>query len=254
MDEQIPSAAEPEAIEPADTELVELPAVQLAAAEPVGPRRVNGRVSVVAAIVAALAIGGVGAFGYSTSQNLAASRSTLATTEADLAAKKTTLETTTTALSARTTALSGAKADHTGLDGTIAGLSTQVAGQTKCVTLQAAGLAELSRIEQLQTENFNRTTKGTAWSKADAARGKAISAALDDYYQAYSKAFQGSTSVARTWASKGKAAEATIAAEEKKQAAEIKVVDQNAAEILDALNALEQQLAATEAACAEVTE
>ena len=235
------------------TEAVEPPPIELAVAPSVSPRRVSNRLSVVLGLAAVVAIGAVGAMGYSMTQDLGSTRVSLATAETELAGTKMKLETTSGSLAVQTTTLATAKQDHGALDATITELSTQVEDQTNCLSLQTAALAELGRIEQLQTENFNRTTEKSAYAKAEAVRAKAISAALDDYYQAYSKAFQGGTSAARTWAAKGKDAEATITAEEKKLKAELKTVDAKAAEIEAALDALEQQLAVTEAACAEVT-
>jgi hypothetical protein len=234
------------------TEAVDVPPVTLAVPEPVGPRRVSGRVSLVAGLIGILAIGGGGAFGFSLNQDLNTTRTTLETTRTDLAAVTADLETTSGSLGSTTTALGAARTDHAALDAKIADLSTEVADQTACVKLQTDALAELGRIERLQTDNFNRTTEGTAWEKADIARGKAIDAALDDYYQAYSKAFSGATSTARSWAAKGKDAEAKMAAQEKIQAAEQKIVDENAATIAAALDALEQQLSSAASACAEV--
>jgi chromosome segregation ATPase len=257
MDQHVPSRREAGPI-PLDTdtsvatEAVEPPPIKLAVPGPIGTRRVSGRISVVVALTAVLAVGAVGAHGYSLTQDLNATRATLTTTDSDLAAKKSTLETTTSSLGKRTATLIGVKKDHADLNATIAGLSTEVAGQTKCVQLQTAALDELARIEQLQTENYNRTAEKSAWAKSETARSKAIGTALEDYYQAYSKAFGGATSAARTWATKGKSAEASIAAEEKKQKAELKIVDQKAGEISAALDALEKDLATADAACAEV--
>ena len=234
------------------TEVVDPPPVELAVAPSVGARRVSGRLSVVVGIATVIAIGAAGAMGFSLTQDLGSTRATLAAAETQLTGTTSTLETTSGSLADRTTTLATAKQDQIGLDATIAELGTQVEDQTNCLSLQTAALAELGRIEQLQTENFNRTAEKSTFAKAEAARAKAISAALDDYYQAYSKAFQGATSIARTWAAKGKDAEATIAAEEKKQKAELKTVDAKAAEIEAALDSLESQLATTEAACAEV--
>ncbi|HET9520279.1 MAG TPA: hypothetical protein VFO73_04450 [Candidatus Limnocylindrales bacterium] len=234
------------------TEAVEVPPVALAVPGPVGPRRVGGRASLVAGLIGVLAIGGAGAFGYSLNQDLNTTRTTLETTRTDLAAVTADLGTASGSLGSTTTALEAARTDHAALDAKIADLSTEVADQTACVKLQTDALAELGRIERLQTDNFNRTTEGTAWAKADIARGKAIDAALDDYYQAYSKAFSGATATARSWAAKGKDAEAKMAAQEKIQAAEQKVVDANAATIAAALDALEQRLSSAESACAEV--
>lgn len=234
------------------TETVDVPPVTLAVPQPIGPRRVGGRASLVAGLIAVLAIGAVAAFGYSLSQDLDATRATLDATRTDVAAAAADLDTASGSLGSTTTALESARTDHAALDAKIADLSSEVADQTACVKLQTDALAELSRIERLQTDNFNRTTEGTAWAKADIARGKAIDAALDDYYQAYSKAFSGATSTARSWAAKGKDAEARMAAQEKIQAAEQKAVDENAATIAAALDALEQRLSSAESACAEV--
>ena len=234
------------------TEPVDVPPVTLAVPQPVGPRRVGGRAALVAGLIGVLAIGGAGASGYSLNQDLNSTRSTLDTTRTDLAAVVADLDTTSGSLGSTTTALEAARTDHAALDAKIAALSSEVADQTACVKLQTDALAELSRIEGLQTENFNRTTEGTAWAKADIARGKAIDAALDDYYQAYSKAFSGATSTARSWAAKGKDAEARMAAQEKLQAAEQKTVDEHAATIAAALDALELRLSSAESACAEV--
>jgi chromosome segregation ATPase len=195
----------------------------------------------------------VGAFGYSLTQDLTATRATLASTETDLGATKSTLGDTSASLDKTTATLTAAASQRADLDAQVRTLSAQVADQSECLVLQRAALAELSRIEDLQTDNFNRTTIGTTWAKADLAREKAVTAALDDYYQAYSKAFDGALSAARTWAAKGKDAEATIDAQIKKQAAEIAIVDQSAKEIEAAINALEVALTTTETACEKVS-
>jgi hypothetical protein len=62
-------------------------------------------------------------------------------------------------------------------------LSGQVATQTECVRLQRAALAELVRISELQTENFNRTTVGSAFDTAEKRRADGITVALDEFYR-----------------------------------------------------------------------
>jgi Tfp pilus assembly protein PilO len=148
--------------------------------------------------------------------------------------------------------LAAATAERTALDETITELSAEVASQTACLAFQTSDLTELTRIAELQTANFNRSAEGSTWAKAEAAREKAIKDALDAYYQAYSKAFDGAISSARAWAAKGKDAEAAIAAQAKQQAAELALIDRSAAEIEAALDALEKQLASTQTSCTEV--
>ena len=79
-----------------------------------------------------------------------------------------------------------------------------------------------------------------------------IDAALDEFYEAYKAAFEGSTGTAKAHSDKGKAAQAKIAAAEKQQVAELNLVDQKAAEIQAAIDALEQELTSIEATCEEV--
>jgi chromosome segregation ATPase len=207
--------------------------------------------SAVVAILGVLAIGGVAAVGYTLNQDLSATRATLASTEGDLGTTKSTLEQTTSTLGTTNTTLAAAKAERTDLDAQIAALAAQVAGQTKCVQLQSSALDELIRISELQTINFNRTTEGSTWAKAEAKRNNAVGDALDAYYQAYSKSFDRNLSSARAWADKGKAAVDIIAVQAKQQVAEFELIDRSAAEIEEAISALEKELKSTEATCAE---
>ena len=254
MDELTPDADGTAQGPPAvPTEAVEPPPVKIAAApEPPGPRRVGRGLSAVIVVIGLVAIGGIGVLGYSLSQDLAATRSSLATTESDLGSTKATLETTTADLGTTETSLAAAKAEHADLDGQIAELAAEVAQQTKCVTLQTDALAELGRISELQTANFNRTTEDSTWAKAETKRVTATGNALDAYYQAYSRSFDGARASARDWASKGAAAEAVIASQAKQQAAEFALIDAKAAEIETAINALADDLDEAESSCAEV--
>jgi chromosome segregation ATPase len=251
---EVPSVGPVETDASIETQAVDLPPVTLATPPaPPGPRRLGGRAAILLAVLGVLAIGGVGAFGYSLAQDLTATRATLATTETDLGATKTTLGDTSASLDQTTATLTATASQRTYLDEQVRTLSAQVADQSACLVLQRSALAELSRIEDLQTQNFNRTTEGSTWAKADLARGKAVTAALDDYYQAYSKAFDRALTAARTWAAKGKSAEATIDSQAKKQAAEMVIVDSSAKEIEAAIDALEVALATTETACEKVS-
>ena len=99
--------------------------------------------------------------------------------------------------------------------------------------LQTSALEELGVISELQTDNFNRTTEGSTWAKAEDKRNKAVGDALNAYYQAYSKAFDRNLSSARAWAAKGKEAVAVVAVQAKQQVAEFDLIDRSAAEIED---------------------
>lgn len=249
-----PSEAPVETSSSVATEPIEAPVVRLAPPpEPAGSRRVGSRLAIVVGALAIVAIGGVAAFGYSLNQDLAATRSTLASTETDLETTTSDLETTTSDLEKTSTELEAATAERADLDATIAELSAEVAGRTECVTLQTAALEELARISDLQTDNFNRTAEDSTWAKSSDKRAKAVSDALDAYYQAYSKAFDGAISSARDWAAKGKAAVGVIATQATQQAAELALIDRSAAEIQAAIDALESHLGRVEASCREVT-
>lgn len=234
------------------TEVVEPPPVQVFVPEEPRGRRVGGRLSALLAVLAILAIGGAGALGYSLNQDLAAARATLAATEGDLATTKTTLTDTTGTLDATTATLAAAKADRSELDAEVVDLAGQVASQAECVILQESALKELGVISDLQTDNFNRTTEGSTWAKAEEKRNKAVSDALAAYYQAYKKAFDRNLSSARAWAAKGKAAVAVLAVQAKQQAAEFDLIDRSAATIEVAINKLERQLKKTESTCEAV--
>jgi hypothetical protein len=235
-----------------DTEAVEPPPVHvLVPGDHRSRRRVGGRASVLLAVLGVLAIGGSAALGYSLNQDLTAARASLASTEGDLATTKSSLVDTNGTLDATNTSLAGAKEERSGLDAQVSDLAAQVATQAQCVVLQTKALDELSRIEGLQTDNFNRSTENSTWAKAEVKRNKAVGEALNAYYQAYSKAFDRNLSSARAWAAKGKEALSVIAVQAKQQVAELALIDRSAAEIKVALDALEQQLKSTESACAE---
>lgn len=148
--------------------------------------------------------------------------------------------------------LAAATKEREGLETKVTELSAQVKTQMDCAARQSTAIGELSRLSTLQTDNFNRTADKSKWEKADNAREKAITAALDAYYRAYSRAFDGSRSAARVEADKGVKAVARINAEEKKMAAEQKIVDEAADDIEQALDALEAQLVALESTCQAV--
>jgi len=221
--------------------------------DPSGPRRIGRAPALIAGVVALVAIAATAALGYSLDQDLGAARNSLATTTATLGSTTGTLATTTTTLDETTVTLAAASKEREGLEREVTELSAQVKTQTDCAARQSTAIGELSRLSNLQTDNFNRTAEKSKWDKADNAREKAITAALDAYYRAYSRAFDGSRSAARVEADKGAKAVARINAEERRMAAEQKLVDAAAGDIEKALDALEAQLVALESTCQAVT-
>ncbi len=235
------------------TEVVEPPPVQVATVDrPAGPRRVKGPAAALVAVIGAVAIGAVTYVGYSLNQDLSSTRTTLATTQGDLGSTRTTIDETTAKVATTKSDLAAATKQQADLDAQVTDLSAQVATQTECVVLQRAALAELVRISELQTQNFNRTAVGSAWDTAEKRRADGITVALDEFYKAYSAAFQGSTGTAKGHADKGKDAQAKIADAEQRLVAELKLVDSKAGEIQTAIDALEAKLKTTEATCAGV--
>jgi septal ring factor EnvC (AmiA/AmiB activator) len=239
--------------QPVDTETVDVPPVTIATVDrTAGQRRVSGRVAAVVGVVAALAIGAVAYTGYSLNQDLSATRATLATTKTDLGSMRTTLDETSSTLATTRIQLTDKTEARESLDAEIVDLSAQVATQTDCVDQQKDALADLISISDLQTANFNRTAEGSAWETAEKKRSEGIDEALDQFYEAYKAAFEGSTGTATSHSDSGKVAQARIAEAEAQEAAELALVDQKAAEVQVAIDALEQQLVTIEATCAGV--
>ena len=235
---------------PVETEAVEPPPVTVASVErPAGPRRVGGRVVAVIAILAILAIGGVAFAGYTLNQDLSTTRTTLATTESELGSTRATLDETDATLVTTETELADRTSERETLDGEVTDLVAQVKTQTECVRLQEEALAALITISELQTANFNRTADESTWAKAEEKRGENIDQALDSYYEAYKAAFQGSTTTAKNHANRGDAAKARLADADRQQGDELKLIDEKAAEIQTAIEALEQHLTETESVC-----
>lgn len=231
------------------TEDVEPPAVTVASKHPAGPRRIGGRVGALVGLFAILAIGGVAYLGFSLNRDLESTMSALATATSELGTTQGSLDDTDAALATTETQLADRITEREALDAEIANLTGQVATQTECVRLQEEALAELITISDLQTANFNRTADESIWARAEAERGENIEQALDSFYEAYKAAFQGSTTTAKNHANRGEAARARLADADRQQGDELRLIDEKAAEIQAAIDALEQHLTETEAVC-----
>lgn len=160
----------------------------------------HGSVSPSWLIAAGLAILAMGTFiwGTTTNQSLEKSGSDLVSTKAALAVSASQLTTSNGDLVSAKTRIDANAVEADRLQSLVAGLTDQVSRQTNCIAALTENAAELARISELQRANYNRFTSGSKWQKAN-------TAALDDYYNAYSAAFSGRYSTANSWIAKGNA-------------------------------------------------
>jgi len=199
--------------------------------------------AVLGALAIIAGIGGAGAWGLLSAQELERQTTALASARQELAAKQ-------TELAAVNGSLAAVRLTHDTATTRSASLKDRVADQSACIDAQANAREAISGITQLQIDTFNLTTKESVWAKAQAAREKALFRAATDYYTAYKSAFVGNTSAAAASYRKGQADEATAATQRKIQVAELAKVSANNVKILAALDAFTATLATATSACA----
>ena len=132
---------------------------------------------------------GFGAWGYMTSQALAASESNLAASQAEanhLHGQVATLQTSVTDGKQRETAL-----------------NARVASQTSCISALKTKAASLDQIASRQIEQFNLLAQGSVFVAAKNDRDTALAAALQDYYEGFSAAWDRRLATANNWIDKG---------------------------------------------------
>jgi hypothetical protein len=134
----------------------------------------------------------------------------------------------------------------------VEGLDGQAAAGGRCLTEQSSLIADLSRIADLDTDNFNRTTEGSAWATAFETADRSVTTALDRYYEAYSEAFVNRDAKARQYATQAAAAVERLVAQRAIMATEQKAIDATALEVQAALDAAQARLVAAERVCGEV--
>lgn len=221
-------------------------------ATPRGPRRVPGRLLVLVVV-----------FGVALSATLAYLGSTATgdgvDTETMVAAAHTDLDEATAELAAAEQALTESKealeamtAERTRLEAQVANLDNQAAAGGRCLTEQSSLIADLSRIADLDTDNFNRTTEGSAWATAFETADRSVTRALDRYYDAYSEAFFNRDAKARQYASQAAEAVERLEAQRAIMATEQKTIDATALEVQTALDAAQARLGAAQQVCGEV--
>jgi hypothetical protein len=213
---------------------------------PAFPRRartIPRWMAVLGALAIIAGIGGAGAWGLLSAQELERQTTALASARQELAAKQ-------TDLAAVNGSLAAVRLTHDTATTRSASLKDRVADQSACIDAQTAAGDAISGITQLQIDTFNLTTKESVWAKAQAARLKALGRAATNYFNAYRSAFFGNTSAAAASYRKGQADGATADAQRKIQDAELAKVSANNVKILAALDAFSATLATATSACA----
>ncbi len=164
-------------------------------------RRITAlRVGLAALVVALLASV---AQGYSTNQTLDHTKTDLADNQEALAGTQSQLDATEGQLSAETSARSQAEGEASHLQRQLSGLQDQLAARDACIAALKADEEELRKIQREQTTNFNRSAEDSALVKADAARDAALLEVAEDYYKAFSNAYDGNFATANSWVAKG---------------------------------------------------
>jgi hypothetical protein len=155
------------------------------------PRRLPGWLLPAVVAVLTLALVGTGTWGFVTANDLSGARKTIDEQNQRIAGLQTDLAQQTT------------RSD--GLAASVANLQARVKNQDACISALATDATTLSQIAEKQGEIHNLTAKGSTWATATLARNAAVTAALSDYYNAYSAAFDGMYGSANTWISRGNA-------------------------------------------------
>ena len=181
------------------------------------PRRRSLMIATGAAVlVVALLASAV--YGYTTSQtldhtkaNLATTTNNLATTADSLTSTQGELDSTKANLATEAAARSQADANVTQLTNQVSGLQSQLAARDACVTALKADEGQLQTISREQTTQFNRSAKGSAWAIANGAYISALKDVANDYYNAFSDAWDGSYATANSWIADGNSAVSSAA-------------------------------------------
>ena len=128
-------------------------------------------------------------WGYQTSKDLSQTRDQLATANGTIASVQ--------------AQLSAEQVRSAGFQASISGLQAQVQTEGICVAELGAAKKQLDAISSAETDAFNLLAVGSTYAIARAARDTANSAAIDDYYNAFSAAWDGSRTTANSWISRG---------------------------------------------------
>jgi chromosome segregation ATPase len=139
-------------------------------------------------VVLGVALSGVTAWGYTATQDL---QGQLATSQAQFATSE--------------TRLADEQQKTAALTSQVTNLNSRVAAQTSCIAALKSKADALERIRLQQVAISNMTAEGSMWAAASVDRTTAFLAALDDYYKAFSAAWDGRKTTANSWIDKGNA-------------------------------------------------
>jgi hypothetical protein len=195
-------------------------------------------------------------YGFTTSQTLDRTNANLATTNANLATTTDSLTSTQGELGSTKSDLTSEAEAHSQADASVARLNNQVSGlqsqleaRDACVTELRADEAQLQKISREQTTQFNRSAKDSALVKADVAYTSALKEVADDYYNAYSDAWNGSYATANSWVAEGNSASSRAAQAVKLYNAEIAKINAGTTKVDGEMAALSDSIIKTLGLC-----
>lgn len=206
---------------------------------------------IVALLVLALlvALGGAAAWAATTNGDLATTRTAVAAADGQLATTEGSLTDTEARLKTAEESLAAEQAAIKQADSRTTALNALVDRKAACIAVQATNLVEIRRILALERANFARTTSGSKWGKAEAARSIAIHNAIQYLYNAYTNALARRYDTANSWVSKSNAQISINNSKVKTANREIKAIDAATSRINKATDAFFETLEATEVTC-----
>ena len=145
-------------------------------------------------------------YGFTTTQSLDQSRADLATTRDSLFGTQSQLDATRVNLTNETGTRSKAEAEARRLQNVTAGLQDQLAARDVCVAALKADEEQLQKIQREQTTNFNRSTEDSTLAAAQRSYIAALIEKAQDYYNAFSNAWDGNYTSANSWVVAGNSA------------------------------------------------
>jgi chromosome segregation ATPase len=166
---------------------------------------VDLRVAIILAIVLLLGLGGAAAWAVTSNNELQSAKATIQSTSDELKTTTSNRDGTKKKLDTATADVAAARQAIKDDKAKITVLKFQIDRKAACIKAQSTNLAEIRRILALERENLARTMTGSAWAKAFAAEQKAINAAIDYLYRAYTSAAAGKLSTANSYISKSNA-------------------------------------------------
>lgn len=188
-------------------------------------------------------------YGFTTTQTLDQSKADLSSTKDSLIGAQSQLDSTTANLTKEAGARSEAEAEGTRLQNQVADLQDQLAARDACVAALKADEEQLQQIQREQIANFNRSATDSALVKAGAAYEASLIQKAQDYYNAFSNAWDGNYATANSWVSAGNSASRRADAQVKAYNAEISKINAGTKKIESEEMALSESIAKTLSLC-----